>query len=586
LKDFKNTFVLQHDRSDCGVACLASIIQYHGGEANIETLRKASGTSLRGTTLLGLMQGAQQHGMNAAGMEAECIENLRELKEPAILHVVVEEKLEHYVVYYPMKAGNLKSPTHHIIGDPARGILEIDEYKLNKIWRRRALLTLSPTEKFKQKKIFNGEKRKWIISLINDDLPLLTVSLAIGVCIAVLGISTAIFSQKLIDDILPKGNSSKLILSLVFVTLLLAARGGLGFLRGFFVIRQGVNFNNRLTANFYANVLRLPKSFFDTRKTGEILTRMGDTKRIQTVVTALAGAVIIDFLFVLVCFAFVFRYSFYTGVITIMCVPAYAFVLLKFSKPIHAAQKNVMSSYALVESNFIDTIQGVAEIKLTGKEDFFEKQNASVFGRFLQNVANLGRLNLRFVLTSELIGVFFTMTMLGVAAWLVLDKQLKLGEMVALLSFIGGIIPSVNRLVGANVQIQEAKVAFDRMFEFASMEKEHDLSTDDRFSITEIKVADLSFRFPGRKAILKNISLEVKRGEILALVGESGEGKSTLIQLLQKFYVPETGRILIDGIDLELLRTRTWREQIAAVPAKKKGFLSISLNFHRHTCLY
>jgi ATP-binding cassette, subfamily C, bacteriocin exporter len=154
----------------------------------------------------------------------------------------------------------------------------------------------------------------------------------------------------------------------------------------------------------------------------------------------------------------------------------------------------------------------------------------------------------------------------------VLSKQLKLGEMVALLSITGSILPSVTRLVISNIQIQEASVAFDRMFEFTSIEKEDLTETTGMVTINEVAFHNVSYRFPGRRQILKNISLQLKKGEMVALLGESGGGKSTLMQLIQKFYLPESGSIQINEIGLQDIGTSTWRDQIGAVPQDVKIF--------------
>lgn len=377
-KVIERTIVRQQDQSDCGVACLLSVIKFHGGNQSLEHLRKLSGTSRQGTTLLGLMQAAQKLGFEAEGLEAESVANLSELTEPAILHVVIDNRLQHYIVFYP--AEHVSLSTGEGLGvrpvrlhDPARGLITLTPTQLDQIWQSKALLKLVPTPAFEKATEQKQKKKHWIISLIKDDLNILLISLILGILIAVLGISSAIFSQKLIDDILPTHNYQKLILSLVLVTILLLARSGLGFLRGLFMIRQGVDFNNRIIQSFYNNLLGLPKSFFDTRKTGDLIARMNDTRRIQTVLAVLFGSVSIDLLVVLVSFGFVFAYSVWVGVILLGSLPVYAILLYKFNKPIITAQKEVMGGYAFAESNFIDTMQGVADIKLSNKLSFFEK---------------------------------------------------------------------------------------------------------------------------------------------------------------------------------------------------------------------
>ena len=603
------SFVFQQDQSDCGVACLASIIKFHNGEYSLEQLRNLSGTSKQGTTLLGLMQAAQSLGFAAEGLEAESVANLKELTEPAILHVVIDNKLQHYLVFYDLipcpwlgrpgpspeekggvfdgiehnnllSFGNTSPLLRRGVGgevfrllNPAKGIIEMSAAELEKIWKSKALLKLTPTEKFERVTTTRSKKKDWIIGLIKDDFPLLAISLFLGILISLLGISTAIFSQKLIDDILPKENTEKLILSLVLVTLLLLARSGLGYLRGVFMIRQSQDFNNRIIKSFYGNLLSLPKSFFDTRKTGDLVARMNDTRRIQSVLSTVSGSIVIDLLVVIVSIVFVFAYSTWIGFILLSSLPVYFLILYTFNKPIVKAQKEVMGGYAMAESNFIDTMQGVADIKLSNTQNFFERTNSFVYGEFQKRMAGLGQLNIKFGLTSDIAGVVFMISIFGVASWLVISKELKLGEMVALLGMAGSVVPSVTRLVIANIQIQEALVAFDRMFEFTSIEKEE--TTKEKItdiSFNALCVENLAFRFPGRKQILKRVSLSLLKGEITALLGESGHGKSTLLQLLQKFYMPEEGVIHIDDINLKAIETSAWRKQIGSMPQEPKIF--------------
>ncbi len=159
MKIDKKVFALQQDQSDCGVACLLTIIQSHGGSNSLEHLRKISGTSRQGTTLLGLLQAAEHVGFVAEGLEAEGVHNLGELNEPSILHVVIENQLHHYVVYFPPQgsdgstaAKDKPSDPLHLF-DPAKGIVKMTAEELEKIWQSKALLKLVPTEKFERKTI-------------------------------------------------------------------------------------------------------------------------------------------------------------------------------------------------------------------------------------------------------------------------------------------------------------------------------------------------------------------------------------------------------------------------------------------------
>ena len=300
-KDYiQSSIVIQQDQSDCGVACLLSVITYYGGNSSIESIRKLSGTNITGTTLLGLYQAASSLGFKAEGCEAD-IAALYKHPSPVILHVLIDNKLEHYVVCYGTKI-NEKKELVFIIGDPSKGIVYLNDAELLNIWKSKICLTLEPNEHFVLSSDIKSKKRAWIIQLIKEDYPLLGIALLLGIAIAILGIIMSLFSQRLIDDILPKKNYLKLNLGISLVFLLLIIKEGLSVIRQYFLISQSKNFNNRIIGNFYSKLLNLPKPFFDTRKIGELTARLTDTSRIQRVISQLAGNVVIDSLVSIVVF--------------------------------------------------------------------------------------------------------------------------------------------------------------------------------------------------------------------------------------------------------------------------------------------
>lgn len=271
LKKVEKTFTLQHDQSDCGVACLLSLIKLYGGSHSLEKLREWSGTSRQGTSLLGLYQAANKLGFKAEGCEAD-IQALIDHKQPVILHVLIEKKLQHYVVCYEY---NEKSG--FLIGDPGKGIYSLKKDELDVIWVSKTCLTLSPNESFEQEKDLKQSQRIWFLNLLKEDYQLLWISVLLGVFVAGLGMAMAVFSQKLIDDILPSENINKLITGIALLTILLLARVGFTVLREYFLVLQSKNFNNRINKQFFSALLHLPKPFFDTRKIGELTARLNDT---------------------------------------------------------------------------------------------------------------------------------------------------------------------------------------------------------------------------------------------------------------------------------------------------------------------
>lgn len=558
-KHLQDTFTQQHDQSDCGVACLLSLIQYYGGSNNLEKLRELSGTTKQGTTLLGLYQAANKLGFTAQGNEAD-IQAVIDHKKPLLLHVVIEERLQHYVVCYGYEKDKF------IVGDPAKGITTYTKKQLEKIWKSKTCLTLSPNDNFEKTENQSKNKNRWFLKLIKEDYRLISFSVLLGLGIAILGMAMAIFSQKLIDDILPSKDFTKLITGIALVAFLLLIRVLFTALRDYFLIRQAKDFNNRIVDSFYSSLLNLPKPFFDTRKIGELVARLNDTQRVQRVISQIVGNVVINALVTIVSLGFLFYYSWQTGLIASISLPFYFVLIYSFNKRIINAQKEVMQGYALNESNYITSMQGIATIKNNNRQPIFQKINQLIYGNFQEKAFNLGKINVRLSVFSGVFSVLFLMGVLVNTSIQVYYETMLLGELMAILGVAGSLLPSVASLALITIPINEAKVAFNRMYEFASMNKEQKGNTEiSNFNSLEIK--NLSFRFAGRSQLLKDISIKVNKNECVAIVGESGGGKSTLGQILQKFYPFENGTIHINNqTNLTEIETKSWRNILGVVP--------------------
>jgi len=568
LKAIRKSHVKQQDQSDCGVACMVSLVRFFGGDCSLESLREASGTNKQGTTILGLYQTAQILGLQAEPLEATETIQLKSLNSPAILHVVMEGKRQHYVIYHGFLNGKF------VLLDPEKGLVFMDIIELDEVWKSKALLSLYPNESFEQKSTQNSQKKKWIIDLVQEDMPVFGASIVLGIMVTVLGLTISIFSQKLIDEILPERQMEKLVVGMVLVGFLLLGRSLIMYVRGRLLVKQSKDFNLRMISGFYGNLLRLPKSFFDNRKTGDMVARMNDTRRIQQAVSFLISEIVVEVLLVIVTLMAVYLYSYPIGLLVSVMLPFYFFLVFHFHKPISYHQQSVMKSYSLTESHYIDTLQGVGSIKALNKEVIYERLNRNIYGFFQEQVFKLGNLGVRFGLVSNLLGIVFMVSVLAYSSHLVLLAHLQIGELVAILGFSGMIIPAVGKLAMANIQLQEAKIAFDRMYEFVSTKPEsiHAVHAVPEY-IHYVNVKNLDFRFPGRKALLKGINLSIEKGKLITLLGESGGGKSTLLQIVMKFYDPGSGNILINrSLNLGDLNTGDWRRAIGYVAQETKIF--------------
>jgi len=216
-KKIKEVSLLQHDSTDCGAACLASVIRYFGGNSSIDKIRRLSGTTQSGTTMLGLYQAAQEYGMEATGYEAS-VSDIMKFAGILILHVTPQKDYEHYVVSYGFSGDKF------IIWDPARGLTEQTASEVEMIWSSHKCLAVSPGKDFVFEEAIESRKRRWVAETVKPEYELLLASVFVGVVIASLGIVMAVYTQKLLDRILPSGDTRMLVVSIILVALLLSVR--------------------------------------------------------------------------------------------------------------------------------------------------------------------------------------------------------------------------------------------------------------------------------------------------------------------------------------------------------------------------
>lgn len=573
-----------HDQQDCGPVCLRNVLSFYKAEIPLERLREWGGTGRQGTSLLGLHYAAGQAGFQAQGARAGGLTDLDEVRHPCILHVTPDGVLQHYVVYYPGVVRGL-----YLIGDPVKGLDYLSAGELKKIWQSRNLLLLEPGEKLE---LWRQQRRKkffFLREILKEDVHLLYVALALGAICSLLNLSTAIFSQQLVDHILPGKRLNTLYLGMGSLGLLLVLKGVFSFLRQDLLIRQGYGFNLRIMGSFYRSILYLRKSFFDQRQTGDLTARLNDSLRIQQAVSYVLGDMAIQGLLLLITLGFLFVYSWPIALGCLCMIPVVLGVVRFFQGDIVQGQRDVMIAHARNESNYVDSIRGMSTIKAMNRQPFFNSMAAGYFRNLQDAVLKLGKTRIRFSLLLDVVTSLFLLGVIGWAALRVLQGSLHIGGLIAIVQLAGVLMSTVITVALTNVQVQEAAVALDRLYEFTLLEPEFmpPVTADaDAFalpvrvveraaareggvaapeSFKQLIVDKLGFRFPGRKLLLHDVSLELRRGELVAVAGESGQGKSTLLQVLQQFY-PYDGSVRCNGLELSAIDIPGMRRLIGVVP--------------------
>lgn len=554
--------VKQRDITDCGAACLASVAAYYNLTLPVARIRQLAGTDKKGTNVLGLVEAAGKMGFLAKGVRGEW-DSLFKIPKPAIAHVIVKEVLQHYVVL-------IKTTEKYIeIMDPADGDLhKVPHEEFKKQWTG-VLVLIAPGEKF----TVGNEKistpvRFW--RLIKPNRGILLQSLIGALVFSVLGLSMSIYVGKLVDNVLPGGNLNLLNLLGVAMIIIIILRLILSFFQTIFILKTGQKIDATLILGYYQHLLKLPQTFFDNMRTGEIISRIGDAVKIRVFVNDVSISLILNIFILIVSFILMFTFFWKLALIMLIVVPLYTLIYYISNRLNRKVQRTVMERAADLEAQLVESLNSAGTIKRFGLEDFSNLKTETRFVSLLEIIYTSGLNGIFSSSSTSLISQLITILVLWVGAGYAIGTQITPGELLSFYSVVGYFTGPVTSIIGFNRTLQDAKIAADRLFEIFDLEIEDETNKIELKPgmVDDIHFENVKFRYGTRVDVFDSLNLTIKKGDITAVVGESGSGKTTLISLLQNLYPLQSGHIRIGRYDLRHLTNQSLRKVVSVVPQK------------------
>jgi ABC-type bacteriocin transporter len=557
-----NIRVKQRDITDCGAACLASVAAFYKLTIPVARIRQFACTDKKGTNILGLIEAAAKMGLLAKGVRGDW-DSLFKIPKPAIAHVIVKEVLHHYVVL-------LKTTEKHIeIMDPADGeIHKIEHNEFRKEWTG-VLVLITPGEKFKvNNENVSLQVRFW--NLIKPSRAILFQSLIGALVFSVLGLATSIYVGKLVDFVLPGGNLNLLNLLGIAMIVIIVMKMLLSFYQSIFILKTGQRIDATLILGYYQHLLKLPQTFFDNMRTGEIISRIGDAVKIRVFVNEVAINFVLNVFILVVSFILMFSYFWKLAVIMIFVIPVYILIYIISNKLNKKVQRKVMERAADLEAQLVESLSSAGTIKRFGLEDYSNLKTETRFVNLLEIIYSSGLNNIFSSNSTSLVSQLITLLVLWAGASYALNTKITPGELLAFYSIVGYFTGPVTSLIGFNRNLQDARIAADRLFEIFDLEIEDETNKVELKPdmVDDICFENVKFRYGTRVDVFDSLNLTIKKGEITAIVGESGSGKTTLVSLLQNLYLLQAGHIRIGRYDLSHLKNNSLRKIVSVVPQK------------------
>ena len=565
----KGIKIKQHDITDCGAACMASVCAYYGLFFPIARMRQYAFTDQKGTNVLGLIEAAQKLGFSAKGVRAK-MEALPIVPKPAIAHIIVHGNLQHYVVIYKVNA------KHVVYMDPGDGKMhKVKLQDFEKTWTG-VLIIMEPEERFRKRNEKTSMTKKFL-SLLAPHKGVMTQALFGALIYSILGLSTSVYVGKITDYVLVDENINLLNMMGVIMLIILLLRTFIGAMKSILALKTGQRIDAALILGYYKHLLTLPQQFFDTMRVGEIISRVNDAVKIRNFINNVSLDLVVNVMILIFSTGLMFVYSWKLALVILATAPLFILIFFGFNRLNRKYQRNIMESSADLESQLVESINSIGTIKRFGIENYANLKTESRFVQLLKNTfrsiygAIMAQGGIQFVSTGVTIAV------LWFGSILVIDREMTAGTLMVFYSLISYVVSPIGALITSNQTIQDALIAADRLFQIMELEQEETEEEGEKMElkpdmIGNITFENVSFRYGSRKEIFKDLNLTLEKGKTTAVMGESGSGKTTLISMLQHIYPIQSGCIRIGGYDIAQIENRSLRKMIGTVPQQIELF--------------
>jgi ATP-binding cassette subfamily C protein len=573
---------LQLGESDCGAACFASIAKYYGRTLAIAHIREIVGTAQQGTTLLGLKRGAEALGFNAQGVRAspEILDRIDVLPLPAIIHWLGY----HWVVLYGRQGKK------YVIADPAVGIRYLSRKELIEGWPNYIMLLLevNPVRLAEQPdERISGLER--FLRRIWPYRAILTEALLLNLFLGWLTLAYPFILQILTDDVLIRGDT-KLLNGVAIAVLVMSLIGsGLRLVQSNLIAHFAQRLELGLILEFARQILRLPLSYYETHRSGEIISRLRDIQRIRNVISQLLVNLPSEFFIAVASLGLLLFYSWKLMLLATSIVGMMALSTVVFLPTLRQKTRTVLAQEGENQAILVETFKGGLTLKTTSAALQLWEDLQSRYGR----VANLTFSAIQIAITnrtfSDVVSNLGSVGLLWFGSHLVLAKEISIGQLVATYTLAQNAIRLMTDTIVIVNELIWLRTAAERITEVTDANPEVQLDDVNKSLVKIAENADiictnLNFNYPGQVQLLKNFSVTIPGGRVVALIGESGCGKSTLVKLIAGLYPLPSGNIRLGIYNRQDISLDCLRQQVILIPQEPHFWSrSIIANFRLGT---
>jgi ATP-binding cassette subfamily C protein len=555
--------ILQHTEEDCGPACLATIAKYYGATFLLNRIREAIGTGQQGTSLLDLMRGAEVLGFNARSVKAspEILDRISEVPLPAIAHWMGY----HWVVFYGQQG------KHYVIADPAVGVRYLTRNEVAEGWTDWVMLLLEPDlvrlhhqSDEAVSSINRFFKRTWAYRFILAEV--LLINLVLGL----LSLTTPFLVQILTDDVLVRQDMRLLNTVALVVLVMNFFSSSLGLVQSNLIAHFAQRLELGLVLEFGRQILRLPLPYYETRRSGEIVSRLQDIQAINQLISQVVVSLPGQFFVAVVSLCFMWFYSWKLFGAAILIAVLMTLSTVTFLPILQQKTRRALTLETENQGILVETFKGALTLKTTNASSKFWEELQDRFSRLANLSFRTNQIGIINNIFSEFVSGVGSIILLWFGSTLVIQGELTIGQLLAFNSMNRNFVLLISTSIGVIDEFTRVETATKRLTEVIDYTPETKGDAKKPFakisSDVDIVCTNLSFHYPGRIELFQDFFLTIPGGKVTAFIGNSGCGKSTLAKLIAGLYPLQSGNICLGIYTLQDLSLECLRQQVILVP--------------------
>lgn len=543
------------ERFDTGLACLVMLARLHQVAASAEQILHEFANSGQSLGRPELLLAARKLGLKAK-VARTSVARLEQTPLP----VIAEDRDGKFFILARLDQGKA------LIHDPKfqrPELISLDVLETR--WNGSLILVRSQAASPDGRSRFDFT---WFIPAIVKYRKLLGEVLLVSFVLQLFALVTPLFFQVVMDKVLVHHGLTTLDVIAIGLTGIMLFESLLSSLRSYVFAHTASRIDVELGSRLFRHLITLPLSYFQARRVGDSVARVRELESIRSFLTGNAITLVLDILFSVVFLGVMFYYSGWLTLIVALSLPLYVLVSVLITPVLRRRLNESFARSAENQAFLVETVNGIDTLKSMAVEPQVARKWDNQLAAYVSAGFKTQTLSTIANESVSLIGKLVTVATLWAGARLVIDGQLSVGQLIAFNMLAGRVAQPIMRLAQLWTNFQQTGVSVQRLGDILNSQTE--LTQTTRSALPPLKgrieFDQVHFRYrPDGSEVLRGISLSIQPGEVIGVVGRSGSGKSTLTRLLQRLYVPERGRVLVDGMDLALADVSSLRRQIGVV---------------------